>query len=67
LPPARLAALREAFQQAIASPQMKEEFEKMGSPLTPLSGADLAEAITKIFSAPKPIIELARKAQQPPP
>ena len=66
LPPARLAALREAFQLAIASPQMKEEFEKMGSPLTPLSGADLAAAITKIFSAPKPIIELARKAQQPP-
>ena len=45
---------------------MKEEFDKMGSPLTPLSGADLAQAITRIFAAPKPIIDLARKAQQPP-
>ena len=66
LPPARLTQLREAFQRTIASPQMKEEYEKMGTPLTPLGGAEMTQAITGIFASPKPIIELARKAQQPP-
>ncbi len=66
LPPTRLTMLRDAFLKTVASPPMKDEFEKMGAPLTPLSGAEMAQAITKVFAAPRAIIELARKAQQPP-
>ena len=65
VPKQRLEELRTAFDRAIASPQMKAEFEQIGSPLAPLSGSELNATVTRLFASPKPIVEIARRAQEP--
>jgi tripartite-type tricarboxylate transporter receptor subunit TctC len=64
-PAARVAILRKAFDAAIADPEMKSEFERLNSPLTPVSGADLEKMVTQLIATPPAVAALARKAQQP--
>ena len=64
VPKERVATLRDAFDKAIASPEMKSEFVAMGSPLAPLSGSKLDTIVSAIFDSPKQIIDIARKAQE---
>ena len=64
VPKDRVAMLRNAIDKAITSPEMKSEFEAMGSPLAPLTGDKLDTIVSAIFDAPKPIIDIARKAQE---
>ncbi|MDB5569451.1 MAG: efflux transporter protein [Hyphomicrobiales bacterium] len=66
VPADRLAALRKAFDGALASPQMKGEFERMNSPLSPLPGADLERIVNEVYAAPASLVAAASKAQQPP-
>jgi len=64
-PASRVAILRKAFDAAVADPEMKSEFERLNSPLTPVSGADLEKMITQLIATPPAVAALARKAQQP--
>ena len=64
VPRERVTFLRHAFDKAIASPEMRSEFDAMGSPLVPLAGSKLEAIVSAIFDAPKQIIEIARKAQE---
>lgn len=65
VPADRLAILRKAFDAALADPSLKKEFAKTGSPLVPLSGEAVEKLVRKMYSAPRNIIEIARKAQKP--
>ena len=64
VPKERVAVLRDAFSKAIASLEMRSEFDAIGSPLAPLAGSTLDTIVSNIFDAPKPIIDIARKAQE---
>ncbi|MDF2116687.1 hypothetical protein PY365_13955 [Roseiarcaceae bacterium H3SJ34-1] len=64
-PAARIAILRKAFDAAVADPDMKSEFNRLNSPLTPVSGADLEKMIAQLIATPPAVAVLARKAQQP--
>jgi tripartite-type tricarboxylate transporter receptor subunit TctC len=52
VPPARVAALRAAFQAAIADPDLLADFAKQQIDLAPNSGADVEAAVARIYATP---------------
>ena len=61
-PPARAAALREAFLKALADPELLGEAKKMNLDVDPLSGVELQAVVDRIYATPKPIVDRAIKA-----
>jgi tripartite-type tricarboxylate transporter receptor subunit TctC len=66
VPADRIAILRKGFDAAVADPAMRAEFAKLGAPLTPVSGEKMQKIVADLYASPKPIVELARRAQRPP-
>ncbi len=66
VPADRLALLRKAFDAALASAEMRSEFARMNSPLTPLPGHELERMVSAIYASPAALAAAANKAQQPP-
>jgi tripartite-type tricarboxylate transporter receptor subunit TctC len=57
LPPDRLKMLRDAFEATMKDPEFISDVRRNKFELEPVSGAELAELIGKIYATPKPIIE----------
>lgn len=62
VPKDRVEAVRKAFMQALADPDLLAEAKKMGLSVTALSGEDLEAAIRKIYATPPEVVAKVRKA-----
>jgi tripartite-type tricarboxylate transporter receptor subunit TctC len=62
VPKARFEAVRKAFAQALADPELNADAVKMGLDATLLSGEDLEQAIRKIYATPPEVLAKVREA-----
>ena len=62
LPNDRLAALRTAFDKAVADPDFVEEAGRLGLDLRPLSGGAIAKLVDEIMETPEPVVARVRDA-----
>jgi tripartite-type tricarboxylate transporter receptor subunit TctC len=58
-PPDRVAAIRQAFVQALADKDLLAEAKKMNLDIEVLSGGDLQEIVGRIYATPAPIVKRA--------
>jgi tripartite-type tricarboxylate transporter receptor subunit TctC len=58
-PPERVAAIRQAFVQALADKELLAEAAKMNLDIDILSGNDLQDIVSRIYSTPAPIVKRA--------
>jgi tripartite-type tricarboxylate transporter receptor subunit TctC len=63
MPPDRTAALRKAFMQTVQDPAFLADAAKIGLPVDPTSGEEVAKLFDTFFAAPKNIIERAKYVQ----
>lgn len=64
VPADRIAALRIAFEKMIADPELLADAAKSGTPIQPMSGADLGKYVAGLMATPAAQIENARKLHQ---
>ena len=64
-PPAQLEILRKAFDETMADPALREDAEKIGIDIEPLSGGKVQEVVAKLYSTPNDVVGRARKAIRP--
>ena len=62
VPADRVAALRQAFMDALHDKDLQAEAAKMRLDVKPVSGEDIQALVAKMYGAPKPVIERARRA-----
>ena len=62
LPEDRKAALRKAFDDAWADPELIAEMKARGQEVNPVSGAALDRLIAELYATPKDVVETTRKA-----
>jgi tripartite-type tricarboxylate transporter receptor subunit TctC len=62
VPPARVEALRRAFDKALSDPQLLAEADKLKLEIAPVSGEDLQVLVERMFKAPREVVEAARNA-----
>jgi len=60
VPKDRAAALRKAFMATLDDPDLLKEAQKMRIGITPTSGDDVEKLIERLFTTPKPIVDLVR-------
>ena len=60
VPPERLAALREAFDKAVADPEFLAETAKFGLIINPVDGAGTAKIVDEIMTTPQPVVDHLR-------
>jgi tripartite-type tricarboxylate transporter receptor subunit TctC len=60
VPADRMKILRESFLKALADPALRQEAEKLGLEIDPMSGDAVQALITKIYATPKETIEAVR-------
>lgn len=61
IPPARLAALRVAFDRTMKDPDFLAIADKMGLLIRPLDGAGVAKLVDEIMTTPQPIVDRLRR------
>ncbi len=61
IPPARLAALREAYAAALADPELQAAANKLKKPIDPLPGATVAERIAAALNQPADVVAKLRE------
>ncbi len=61
VPPARLAALRSAFDKAVADPDFLAIAKRAGLDINPLDGAGVARLVDEVMTTPQPIVDRLRK------
>jgi len=64
LPPARLQALRAAFDATMKDPQFLAEAKKLELEVRPVSGADVEKLIKEIYASPPYVVKLAAQAEK---
>jgi tripartite-type tricarboxylate transporter receptor subunit TctC len=62
VPAERVAALRKAFLEAMADPDLLREAERIGIAIDPISGEDLQKLAAEIFATPHDFVEKAKQA-----
>jgi tripartite-type tricarboxylate transporter receptor subunit TctC len=62
VPADRVAALRKAFVETLRDQALRGEAERMKLDLEPLSGEDLQNLVRRLYAAPAPVVERARRA-----
>ena len=62
VPKDRVEALRKAFADTMADPQLKAEAEKMKLDVEPVLGAELQALVAKVYASPPAIIARTKKA-----
>ncbi|HET7680208.1 MAG TPA: hypothetical protein VFK79_08770 [Xanthobacteraceae bacterium] len=60
VPADRVAALRDAFMQALKDPELLADAKKMRVSINPQSGEDVQALIGKLYATPKDIVEVVR-------
>ena len=58
----RVEAIRAAFMEALADPELLADAQKQSLTVIPMSGVDLDQMIRKIYATPPDVIEKVRKA-----
>jgi tripartite-type tricarboxylate transporter receptor subunit TctC len=61
IPPERLAELRTAFEAMMKDPQVLAEAASQGLDIDPVSGAEIAELVQRLYGTPPEVLELVRK------
>ena len=62
IPEDRKAALRKAFDDAWADPELVAEMKARGQEVSPLSGAEIDKLIAELYATPKDVVADTRKA-----
>jgi tripartite-type tricarboxylate transporter receptor subunit TctC len=65
-PPARIAALRNAFRAALADPELKAEAAKQRLDIEPVDGAETERILHAAYSAPVSVIRRYEELSKPP-
>ena len=60
LPPERLAALRQGFDATMQDPAYRQEAQKAGMFVNPMTGAEIDAVLKEAYAAPKPMVERAK-------
>ena len=64
LPPARLQALRAAFDVTMKDPQFLAEAKRLQLEVRPVSGADVEKLIRELYATPPDVVKLAAQAEK---
>ena len=64
-PAARVAALRQAFEETLADPGFIAEAEKTQLEIDPLTGQEIEKILAKAYAAPKVIVQRAAALVEP--
>src|SRR5436309_7230962 len=64
LPPARLQALRAAFDATMKDPQFLAEAKRLELEVRPVPGADVEKLIKEIYATPPDVVKLAAQAEK---
>ena len=64
-PAEQVKTLRDAFMATMKDKEFLAEAEKAEMGITPLSGTEVQELVTKLYASPQEIVERARKAMKP--
>lgn len=59
IPAARLNALQEAFDRTMKDPDFLADAERMKLDVNPVTGAEIAEIVKKLYAAPKEVLQQA--------
>jgi hypothetical protein len=62
VPPARLAALRKAFDDALADPQLNEDAKRLNIRVSLMRGEDLQKVVAELYQTPEALVEKAKAA-----
>ncbi len=62
MPPARLAALRKAFDDALADPQLNEDANRLNIRVSLMRGEDLQNVVAELYQTPEALVEKAKAA-----
>ena len=62
VPPARVAALRQAFMRTMEDPELVAEAEKIKLDVSPISGERLQALIAQLYATPADVVDKARQA-----
>lgn len=65
VPPARLAALRAAFDATVVAPDFKADAERQGLDVQTMTGAELQEIVTALVDAPADLKAMVKEAIKP--
>ena len=60
-PPARVEALRRAFDETMRDPAVVAEAAMMQADILPRSGADLQALMARVYATPKPVVERLKR------
>jgi hypothetical protein len=66
VPPERIAAIRKAFNQAVADPRFVELCKQQKLPLDPLTGEEVQKIVTGIYAMPETVIRRTRELMPAP-
>ena len=61
VPEDRLAALRKAFDEAVADPDFLADMKKVNTPVEPVTGQKVEEIIASLYATPEPVLANVRK------
>jgi hypothetical protein len=64
-PAEQIKTLRDAFMATMKDKEFLAEAEKAEMGITPLSGTDVQDLVTKLYASPQEIVDRARKAMKP--
>ena len=62
MPNDRLAALRKAFDDTWADPELQAEMKARGQEVNPVGGATLQKMVAELYTTPKDVVDETRKA-----
>jgi tripartite-type tricarboxylate transporter receptor subunit TctC len=62
LPPERAAALRKAFDDVWADPELFAEMKARGQEVNPVSGAEIDRLLAELYATPQGVVDETRKA-----
>ena len=57
VPAARVAALRNAFDETMKDPDFLQEAAQLGAPVDPVSGVEIQKVISEMFRTPPNVIK----------
>ncbi len=60
VPPARIAALRDAFMKAMNDPELKKELTARGLDVDPMPGEQVQKLVDAVYATPEAIVEKTR-------
>lgn len=60
VPADRVELLRKSFLEALASPELKVEADRMSTEISPLSGRDIQALLEKLYATPKDVVDGVR-------